>query len=165
MGLKINTEGRSSDTVTEGFVLSQYPDAGDVLYEGSTVYITYSTGPEIEMTTVPSVVGLTLSEAKLRLESYDLTYDVTEEFSDSPVNEIIFQSIEPYEEVEVHTKVSLIVSKGPEIVEPDPNEQVTPDPDTQDPTVPDENNPDSGNNGGLTGIIDRITDLFGLNAN
>ncbi len=125
MDLNIVVEAEPSEEVTPGFVIEQYPAKDSELIEGGTVYITYSTAPDIEYVSVPTVVDLTESEAILRLESYDLSYKVEHVDSSAAKGKVVFQSYEPGASVPLHTQVVIRVSKGPAVVEP------------QNPTTPD----------------------------
>ncbi len=116
VNIEINAE--PSEDVTQGYVIEQYPDEGVMLYDGATVYITYSSGVEVPLVPVPNVTNMSLEQAILRLQSYDLSYSEEYAFSDD-VEEgyVMFQSYEAGEEVPIHTKVVLQVSQGPEKVE------------------------------------------------
>lgn len=141
LDLKIILQDEFNDDITSGYVIEQFPAEGEELLPGSTVYITYSTGPETIYVPVPGVTGLTQSNAILRLESYDLTYKIEEVEDSAAAGTVIFQSIEAGEEVPVGTQITLRVSTGPKTVEPDP----TPDPEpTPDPDPVPDPNPDTG---------------------
>lgn len=73
LGLLFSTSEAYSDQVGAGAVISQDPAEGN-LYLGDTVKLTVSLGPEyIE---VPSVQGMSLTEAKAALESAGFTVEV-----------------------------------------------------------------------------------------
>ncbi len=118
LNLDIKYESEYDDSITESYVISQIPEAGTPLTEGSTVYITYSLGPETKYTTVPQVTGLTMSEAILRLEARDLTYKVQYVDSDQPTDTVVFQDHEANEEVPVKTEIIIQVSNGSLIAKP-----------------------------------------------
>ncbi|OKL50091.1 hypothetical protein BM477_03260 [Boudabousia marimammalium] len=74
----VNTEGDDavfsyelseafSDTVAQGSIISQEPEAGKTLYRGDKVKLVISKGPEL--VEVPRVFGATTEEAKKRLEA------------------------------------------------------------------------------------------------
>lgn len=131
LDLDIQVEEEYDDNVTEGYVISQVPEKGETLKKGSTVYITRSLGPE--KVSVPSVVGLTVSQAKAKLDSSGLTYEIEYVDDDAPEDEVIFQSINAGDMVPPKELVRLQVSNGPQEPEPEP---VTPsqpsDPGTSD---------------------------------
>jgi len=136
LNLDIKTTGAPDESITIGYVTDQYPEEGERLFEGATVYITYSTGPDIVLVKVPPVTGLSKSMAISRLMSYDLSYDVKEVYSDTVENGIVvFQSYDAGEEIPIHTLVTIQVSIGPEPVTNTPPVTPTPDPvDTPEPT-------------------------------
>ena len=137
LDLKIEVTAAPSEDVTSGYVIEQFPKEGEELNRGSTVFLTYSSGPDIEYVDVPGLTGLTESKAVLRLQSYDLTYEIQYVHDSSEAGMVIFQSYEEGLSVPIHTKVVLQVSLGPEAV-PDPT------PPTPVPK-PDDNNTDNEN--------------------
>lgn len=146
LDLDIQVEDEYSDEVTEGYVISQIPEKGEMLKKGSTVYITKSNGPE--PVSVPSVVGLTISQAKSKLDSAGLTYDVEYVDDDAPEDEVIFQSINAGDKVAPKALVKLQVSNGPK-PEPDPVTPVQPStPDSGEASGGDESSGDTGGTDG-----------------
>lgn len=139
--LDIQVTGEFSDDVTKDYVMEQVPAEGEKLTKGGTVYITKSDGPEVKMTTVPSVTGIYLEQAKSRLESYDLDYSVEYVDDSADKDMVIFQSIEDGEEVPIGTVVKIQVSYGP------PEE---PDPPVDEPTEPTTPPEDTGDEGTAT---------------
>lgn len=117
--LKLNYEITTvtSDTVTEGFVISALPEAGEKLSIGDKVYLTVSGGPEIKTVEVPQLTDITLSAAKARIESMNLTVGTVKEVEDdSAAGTVVFQSVPAGTVVAEHTVVNLQVSLGPPIV-------------------------------------------------
>ena len=123
-GFKYETNYVTSDVVTEGYVISTDPAPGSSLAEGSTVFLTISSGPTIHTVTMPNLVGPTESEAISILQSNNLTYaDTTYIESEQEEGTVIRQSIDAYEDVSEHTRIYLWVSSGPaETPEPTPPE-------------------------------------------
>jgi len=74
--LDLNVEKKQaySDTVEEGKVISQNPEAGTEVKIGSTVTITVSKGKEL--VTVPNVINMTEAEAITELEDLGLEVDI-----------------------------------------------------------------------------------------
>jgi len=105
-----------SETIPNGQVISQSPEAGETLPPDSAVSITVSKGPE--PTTVPAVVGLPRSTAEAAILNADLTIGtVTEIFSDNvPAGQVISQSPVGNTSAPKGTAVSLVVSKGVEMI-------------------------------------------------
>jgi hypothetical protein len=107
-----------SDNIAEGLVLSQIPAPGQMVEPDSSVSIVVSSGPQIVLFKVPSVVGLTQSTATDALVSASAVLgDVTFENSDSVADGVVIsQNPAAGESVEQGSAVSLVLSDGPEIV-------------------------------------------------
>lgn len=124
-----------SNTVKAGYVISQDPKSDTKITLKSTVNYVVSKGPDpnsqpsIETTTMPYVIGLSLSDAQNLLQSQKLSVgNVTYKYSDMiPANKVISASKKEGAKVAVGTSIDLVVSKGPE-----PNPQ------------PENNNPGGG---------------------
>lgn len=112
MNLIVELQTTASDTVASGYVCKQIPQEGETLYEGMTVYLTYSIGPSINTVPMPDVVGLTVDQAIERLDNYNLDYSLEDQDSSEPAGTVTFQGIPADTEVEPHTKVKLYVSNG-----------------------------------------------------
>ena len=131
-GFLVEYEFESSDEITENYVISTNPEAGDDLPAKSTVYMSISSGPTTVKTTMPNLIGLSQSSAVAKLEASNLTFGSASSIeSDMPVGTVVWQSITAYTEVDEHTKVFIQISSGPkETPEPEP----TPEPaSTEDP--------------------------------
>ena len=114
-GFAVAIERRNSNK-PRGEVTSQEPEGGERLEEGETVTIFVSEGPR--QTEVPNVVGDTQEEAEDAIEDARLRVgEVTSAPSDD-VDEgsVISQSPEPGTEVDVRSRVNLVISGGPEPV-------------------------------------------------
>lgn len=113
----------SDETVEEGLVISQSPEAGTKQPSGSSVVIIVSAGKEHDgQALVPTVTGMTLENAKKLLEESGLTTgEVTEEYNDDAnlTGLVFFQSVQASVYVAEGTAISLKVSKGKE-PEPEP---------------------------------------------
>ena len=129
-GFTVEIDYATSDTITENYVISTNPEAGDSLPAGATVYITVSTGPNIVMVQMPNLVGLSKAVAISRIESANLSLGtVTYVESDMIVGTVIWQSVEANSTVNEHTKVYLQVSSGPKETEPPDTPTPTPEPE------------------------------------
>ena len=123
-GFKVETQYAASDTVTEGYVISTDPAPGE---QGSTIFVTISSGPVERTVSMPNLVGRTESEAKSILNSNNLAYaDTTYIESDQEEGTVIRQSIDAYEEVPEHTRIYLWVSTGPAET-PEPTDTAPPE--------------------------------------
>jgi len=114
LGLDIKEEAKNDDSVTSGFVMEQIPASGAELTKGMTVYITYSVGPDVKLTIVPDVTGLTEQQGIERLQSKNLSYDVTYEHNEAKAGTIFFQDHQLGDQVEEKTAIKITVSLGPE---------------------------------------------------
>ena len=129
--IKVDTRGEYSDTVDENLVISQVPAKNEPIYDGTSIYITYSLGPEKKMTTVPEVTGISMTSAIKRLQSKNLLYKVTYEDSDQPVDQVLYQNYEPDEEVPEFTEITLSCSNGELIRNPDTVGPAEPEPEPE----------------------------------
>ncbi len=125
----------ASTTITEGYVVSTNPVAGEELPAGSTVYISVSGGPELAEVPMPNVIGKTQENAVAELKKLkiDVGTITAVENSDYPKGVIFWQSIEAGEMVIPHTMVYMKVSDGPRET---PTPSPTPPPTTETPSSP-----------------------------
>jgi serine/threonine-protein kinase len=114
-GLKLEVVDKErTGAVLPGQVISQDPSNGE-LEEGSTIEVVLSAGyPKLP---VPDVVGLTLEATETRLGVHKLEVgEVERVYSQKPEGIVISQ--DPVDqELEWHSKVDLVVSKGAEPIE------------------------------------------------
>ncbi len=138
LDLNIELVEEYNEDYTQDYIISTIPQAGEPLVEGGTVYITYSLGHFIEMTTVPLVEGRSLESATTRLEGYDLLVGEVqyEENETVPINQVISQDIMAGDEVPINTKINLVVSSGPPEPSPSPSPSEEPSPSPSEETSP-----------------------------
>lgn len=103
-------QGRSeaSDTVPEGAIILQDPEAGDKAKKGSVIYYRISTGPST--INIDSYVGADSAYAIGRLEGEGFKVSVKEKYSDEPAGRVIAQSTTSAKK---GATITLTVSKGP----------------------------------------------------
>jgi eukaryotic-like serine/threonine-protein kinase len=114
---KLRQDGFRVDTVQKtaeqpaGQVIGQDPTGGTKAKKGSTVTLTVSAGPQ--QVAVPSVVGLTVSSARGRLQKAGLKASEREENSDTVAEGRVI-SVSPTEgqKVDKGSSVTLVVSSG-----------------------------------------------------
>lgn len=114
LGFKVSKETENSDTVDEGYVISQSPDALEKVSSGSTIVLKISSGPAEKLVTVPDLRGMSESEAKDKLASANLKAGtVTEEYSDSVTKgDVLSQSYSPGTEIGENSTVNFVISLG-----------------------------------------------------
>ncbi len=107
------------DEVAEGMIISQDPEADELLEEGAGVDLVVSLGPEVEEVTVPDVTGMEQAEAEEALDEAGLTVGAVDEEHSDEVDEgiVISQAPEAGETVEEGASVDLVGSLGPEAEE------------------------------------------------
>jgi eukaryotic-like serine/threonine-protein kinase len=111
--LKINASYEASETIAEGSVISQSPQAGSFAAEGSSLNLTISDGPgDLSM---PDLAGKSLDEAKDIINSMGLSVDdsnISYEFNANvPAGSVISQIPEYESPVSDSDVISLIISR------------------------------------------------------
>ena len=105
--------GRTS--VAAGSIIRTDPAAGSQVAAGTTVVI-YVSRPQVATTTkVPSLIGMNVNDARTLLVQRKLGLgSQTEQYSDQPVGSIISQNPGEGASAKLNTRVSVVVSAGPE---------------------------------------------------
>lgn len=97
----------------KGYTIDTFPKAGVKATIGSTVYIYVANGAKPEQVQLPSVTGLTLSEAKSELEGLGLTVETMyDDDSKEAKDTVLGMSPLQYGKVDKGTVVTLSVSSG-----------------------------------------------------
>jgi serine/threonine-protein kinase len=121
-GLDVEPVEQYDESVPDGVVISwSVPGdptlgAGSMVEPGTMVQLVVSLGPAPR--TIPDVVGTSIDDAKVRFDSLGLVLGESgQEFSDDvPLGVIISQSIEPGTEVARGDTMTVVVSRGPDLV-------------------------------------------------
>lgn len=105
-----------SDDIPEGKIVATEPAVGEKVKRATSINISISKGPEpVE---VPAVVGETLKAATKTLAKLGLEIEVTDQvFDDSPAGTVLTITPLPGQVVPKGSKVSVVTSKGPALVE------------------------------------------------
>ncbi|MFK4146961.1 Stk1 family PASTA domain-containing Ser/Thr kinase [Streptomyces sp. NPDC004065] len=114
VGLKVTFTPKTCDNQPKGRVCDQTPEPRTQLKKDETVSLTLSTGaPKVQ---VPSVVGLSLDEAKAKLEGDDYKFKVQTKFRESTEdpNTVLEQNPVNGKEVQKGTTITLTVAKAVE---------------------------------------------------
>lgn len=115
-GLKVEVTEQPSDTVPEGAVISQAPQAGVPVAKSSTVRLVVSSGPE--QPEVPNVINQSEGEARAAIQGAGLGVDVAEQSSSTiAAGNVIDQDPAPGTRVDPGATVRIVVSSGPEAVQ------------------------------------------------
>ncbi|MBR5229184.1 MAG: Stk1 family PASTA domain-containing Ser/Thr kinase [Firmicutes bacterium] len=110
--LKMGSITEEVSELPEGTVISQTPEAGSEVAEGTEVSFVVSLGGG-EKVAVPDLLGMTRKDAKAALEEVGLNIGtVTEEESIAEKGTVISQSVAAKEEVQSGTRVDLVLSTG-----------------------------------------------------
>ncbi|MBQ8279639.1 MAG: Stk1 family PASTA domain-containing Ser/Thr kinase [Roseburia sp.] len=118
-GFEVDVEYDYSDTVEEGYVISQTPGATSLANEGDTITITVSEGPDTKMVTVPGVFNTKKANAIKRLEEAGFVVEVIEMYSnDIEKGYVVSQSVPGNTQAEAGTVIKLYVSIGKSAIVP-----------------------------------------------
>jgi serine/threonine-protein kinase len=111
-GLTLGEQTEKSDkNIPEGNVIDQSPESGNRIEEGSAVNVVVSTG--VEETTVPTLVDLSLDQARQALHEAGLELgDTTPKPSDQDRNTVIKVSPNEGETVPAGSRVDLTYASG-----------------------------------------------------
>ena len=115
-GFVVSVERRNDEEVAAGRVVAEQPGGGTAVAPGSEAHLVVSDGPRPVI--VPNVVGRTYEDAARILSTRRLEVKKTEAFSDSvPAGEVIRHDPVSGEEVPRDSVVTLVVSKGEDLVD------------------------------------------------
>ncbi len=119
--------------LSAGTIIRQNPRAGATVAQGTAVTFVVSKGPEKVTVTIPNMVGTDLEVARRSLGQLKLRVgSIREEFSNEfPINTVISQGIQAGVAVEENTEINLVISKGPEKIDP-PVEETPPNEENND---------------------------------
>ncbi|MDD6434825.1 MAG: Stk1 family PASTA domain-containing Ser/Thr kinase [Clostridiales bacterium] len=111
-GFKVNSEFEESETVEEGYVISQNPVGGSTAGKNATITIKVSTGSSTA--SVPDLKGMTESQARKALNEKGLSLGKITEENSATIEEgqIIEQGTAPGTKVDKGTKITVVISKG-----------------------------------------------------
>lgn len=102
-----------SSSITKGYVINTEPSAGEKAQSGSSVSIIISSGPEVKMTTVPQLMGLSKDAAVSKIEGSNLSVgSITTVDSELEAGTVVWQSQSAGESVQEHTKIYIQISSG-----------------------------------------------------
>jgi serine/threonine-protein kinase len=108
----VSVEEDFSDLVGAGGVIGQAPSEGVDVRQGAGIMLAVSLG--VEQVEVPDLDGMTREEAEAALTEARLTGEFREEYSDEVTErgQVVSQSLEPGDETDVGSAVTVIISRG-----------------------------------------------------
>ena len=108
-----DTFDEASETVEAGKIIRTDPEIGSEISSTEKLKIYISTGSEVELKKMPSIINMSKDDAVKQLEKFGFTIGkTTEADSTLPKGYVIEQSIDEGTEVEVGTAVDVVVSNG-----------------------------------------------------
>lgn len=109
----VQDQDRASTTVSRGRVIEQSPDDGRKVRRGSTVRLVVSSGPQTA--TVPSVEGLSVSDARKKLQEAGFSVFVEARIASETVDRGLVVGTSPAANQSAGTgdRISIQVSQGP----------------------------------------------------
>ena len=115
LGVSVLITQAVEPSVAAGSIIRTDPAAGSQVAAGTTVVI-YVSRPQVATTTkVPSLIGMNVNDARTLLVQRKLGLgSQTEQYSDQPVGSIISQNPGEGASAKLNTRVSVVVSAGPE---------------------------------------------------
>ena len=115
LGVSVLVTQAVDETVAAGSIIRTDPAAGSQVAAGSTVVV-YVSRPQVSTTTkVPSLIGMSVDNARSLLVQNKLGLgSQTEQYSDQPAGAIISQSPGAGAAARLNSRVSVVVSAGPE---------------------------------------------------
>ncbi len=113
--IEFNTVTEYNDEIPEGYVIKTEPGADTQVDSGTVVVVYVSMGAENTFTTVPDVVGYTLEDARMILNSAGIRIGSVERVeADGQSTEVLSQSLEKGATVSSGTTISLVIVKEKE---------------------------------------------------
>ena len=113
--IEFNTVTEYNDDIPEGYVIKTEPGADTQIDTGTVVVVYVSMGAENTYTTVPSVVGYKLEDARMILNSAGIRIGSVERVdTDGQSTEVLSQSLYEGTTVENGTTISLVIVKEKE---------------------------------------------------
>jgi serine/threonine protein kinase len=157
-GLKItDTSEQFSDNVPKGQIISQSPKKDTEVTADDKITVVVSKGPEVKMTTVPSVVGDDQDKATSELQNAGLKVSVnSQETQDESQNGKVLKQTGEGNRVEQGT--TIVITVGKYVAKQDqPNTTTTPTPGNTKPSGTTDKNSGTGTGTGTTDTTGKTT--------
>ena len=141
LGLHIMLREENSADIAAGYVTRTNPAEGKPLSDGQTITLWVSTGPKVIFEEMRDVVGMPIDNALSILEANGFSnVHQNPVDSDRPKGEVVAQSAEKYERIDVTTLIILDVSTGVPEMPTDPIDPTVPS-EPSEPTTPSDPQP------------------------
>jgi eukaryotic-like serine/threonine-protein kinase len=115
-GFQVSTHKAFDDTVPQDHVISQNPEGGTKLEDGSAVTLTVSKGPQ--PVAIPNVTGQAAEDARQTLESLGFTVDRKDRYSATVAKGLVIETApKAGTKFPKGSTVTMFVSKGPKTFE------------------------------------------------
>ena len=112
-GFKCEVEEAASPSIAKDFVISTEPAAGETAEKGAAIKVVVSTGPEVEIKSVPQLKGLSKDAAIEKIQANGFAIgDISVADSSLDAGTVIWQSLDAGTEAEENTAISIRISSG-----------------------------------------------------
>jgi len=115
VGFKVSTSSKYSDKISKDNVISQEIKGGDKAKYGTKIVLVVSKGKE--QITLPDLINCTSAQAEETLKELGFSVFFSEEFSNTiPKGNVVDQSVFAGKQADKGSAITLIISKGPDLV-------------------------------------------------
>lgn len=112
-GFKCEVEEAASPSIAKDFVISTEPAAGETAEKSAAIKVVVSTGPEVEIKSVPQLKGLSKDAAIEKIQANGFAIgDISVADSSLDAGTVIWQSLDAGTEAEENTAISIRISSG-----------------------------------------------------
>lgn len=112
-GIKFSNIDRRVNEAEEGEVIKQSIEPGKKINKNERIDLVVSLGEDNDLVTMESLIGLTLREARIKLDGMKLNIGkVNEDYSSQEEGTVISQSVNTGEEIEEGSKIDITISLG-----------------------------------------------------
>lgn len=148
LNLKIDsTTEEYSDDIPKGQIISQNPAKNTEIDTNTKISVVISKGEQVRLSTVPSVEGLSLDEAKSKLDNSRLKVSIVEEKTDDESkNGIVLEQNKEGAKVEQWSTVTIKVGKYVAPAAPKPTPETNANTNTNENNNHNNSNSNNGNN-------------------
>lgn len=146
LGAEVRTTSVDDPEATKGDVVSQSPEAGDLLVEDGVITLEVASG---KVTVPDDLVGAPVEDATATLEELGFAVETSEQASDQAAGTVL--SVDPTGRQEVGTTIALVVAVAPQPVTSGGGGQDPAEPREKKPSEPGKSDKGAGNGKGTSG--------------